>query len=473
MTGPKHPSGSTAVARENSRPGTEDFSLSAHRFSDDERAQITGYVSATSVAPGDVLDFRVSVAPAQDYRVQIYRVGDYDRSGGRLVRTSPWLPGRTQPAPTVERGSRMVRCDWPVGWRLPIGPDWVSGYYLALLTNSEGWSHWVPFVVREPQRPADGLVVVPTSTYQAYNLWPYDGRTGASLYYGFDPSGKALPAHRATAVSHDRPYGATGLPFLSDRDIGFVQWVERHAEVSYASSEDLDSGRVDPRRYRAVFFCGHDEYWTVAMRKRAEAARDSGTSLIFLSANNCYWRIRYGTSEQPDERIVTCSKEMPPAGEAIPLTTMWRHAGSPEQPMIGAQYVSVVDGHVDLVVQDSSHWFWAGTGLSDGDRIPRAVWGEADQVMSNVSVHWPDEHRTLASSPYRRKGKSHRADTTLYRAPSGAWVFAAGSMGWTAALHGEDADERLQRAMRNLLDRVLTPATDDRPSNVRTRAIRP
>ncbi|MDM4721986.1 hypothetical protein QTQ03_21215 [Micromonospora sp. WMMA1363] len=447
------------VVRENSQPGTPGFSLSGKRFGDDKKAQIAGYASSTSVAPGEDLDFHVSVATAQEYRIHVYRVGQYGGSGGRLIAVSPWLPGHTQQAPIVDPETRMVRCGWTAGWRLRVGRDWVSGYYLALLTNAAGWCRWVPFLVRDPGRPAAGLVIVPTSTYQAYNMWPYDQRTGASLYYGFDSSGRKVSSRRAAAVSHDRPHTGSGVPSQATQDIGFTQWIERYgADVTYASSEDLDGGRVDLTRYRAVIFCGHDEYWTVAMRQRAVAARDSGTSLVFLSANNCYWRIRYGLSDRaPDGRIVACSKSMPRAGQDIPLMTQWRHAGSPEQTFIGAQYVSMVDGYADLVVQDSGHWFWAGTGVRDGDRIPRVIWGEADQVMPDVPVPSSRENGVLASSPYVRKGNQQHAHTTLYRAPSGSWVFAAGSMGWTAALQsGESADERIQQATRNLLDRLLS-----------------
>lgn len=445
------------MVRENSRPGVKNFDLTTRRFGDDKHGQIAGYASSTSVAPGGVVSFHVSVAPVQEYQVQVFRVGHYGGAGARLVAASPWLPGRTQPAPVVAPDTRMVSCGWVDGWRLQVGRDWVSGYYLALLTNATGWCRWVPFVVREPDRPAGGLVVLPTSTYQAYNMWPRDGRTGASLYYGYNAFNRSVSARRATAVSHNRPYSGNGLPKYAELDIFFAHWIERNGtDITYATSEDLHAGRVEPGRYRAVIFCGHDEYWTTSMRRRVVAARDHGTSLVFLSANNCYWRVQYGLPDrQPDERIVACTKSMPRSGR-IPLMTQWRRAHSPEQSLIGAQYVSMVDGYSDLVVRNSHHWFWAGTGLRDGDRIPRVVWGEADQVMPDVPVPWPQQHDVLASSPYRDKGEPRRADTTLYRAPSGAWVFAAGSMGWTAALQTEGvADERLQQATRNLLDRVL------------------
>ncbi|GAA3736501.1 hypothetical protein GCM10022225_19040 [Plantactinospora mayteni] len=450
------------VARENARPGTADFALLERRFGDDKRGQIAGYVSGSSVEVGGSLDFHVSVAPAQRYRIQVYRIGHYGGAGARLVRASPWLDGRTQAAHSVDPKTRMVSCDWEPGWRLTVGRDWVSGLYLALLTNAEGWCHWVPFVVRDPARRTAGLVILPTSTYQAYNLWPGDGRTGANLYYGYDESRKLVTTRRALAVSHDRPYHAHGLPHHIGDEIGFIRWSEQNGDdVSYATSEDLDTGRINPSQYRAVIFSGHDEYWTIAMRRAVAAARDNGTSLVFLSSNNCYWRVRYGgPDKRPDERIVSCDKVNPRPGRRPGLTCQWRRAGSPEQQLIGAQYVSVIDGFAPLVVRDSGHWFWAGTGLRDGDEIPKVVWKEADQVMPDADLPRSTERTVLADSPYVRLGGSQRQHTSLYRAPSGSWIFAAGTMGWTRVLYVDGlVDARLQRATRNLLDRVLQPPT--------------
>ncbi|WP_422773912.1 N,N-dimethylformamidase beta subunit family domain-containing protein [Plantactinospora sp. WMMC1484] len=455
----RSPVGTSEVSRENTRAGAGGFTLLDRRFAEDRQGQIAGYASATSVEAGGSLDFHVSVAPAQRYRIQVYRVGHYAGTGARLVAASPWQDGRTQAAPAVHPKTRMVSCGWDPGWRLAVGRHWVSGLYLALATGADGWCQWIPFVVREPRRPTAGLVVLPTSTYQAYNRWPAVGHTGASLYYGFDDSGRWATGTRSLAVSHDRPYAGNGLPHHIRDEIGFVRWSERHGDdVSYATSEDLHTGRVDPARYRAVVFSGHDEYWSVPMRRAVATARDSGTSLVFLSSNNCYWRVRYGGSDaRPDERIVDCAKVNPGPGQRpVRVTSQWRRAGSPEQQLIGAQYVSVVDDDAPLVVRESGHWFWAGTGVRDGDEIPHTVRQEADQVMPDVDLPQSTDRRVLADSPYRRLGVAQRQQSSLYRAPSGAWVFAAGTMGWTRALYADGfVDSRLRRATRNLLDRVL------------------
>ncbi|SCL49482.1 hypothetical protein GA0070608_0535 [Micromonospora peucetia] len=455
------------VALENSQPGAAGFRLTGHRFGTDRSGEISGYASATSIAPGEELVFRVSVAPAQQYRGTVFRIGHYGGAGARMMTQGPWLDGTTQPAPTVSAETGAVSCAWSPGWRLRIGPDWVSGQYLALLSTASGHHHWVPFVVRGPARTGGALVVIPTSTYQAYNQWPLDGRTGASLYYGHAGTSRRSTAHRSRAVSHDRPYAESGLPHLAADDIGFVQWAEAQGhDLTYATSEDLHAGRIDPGRHQAVIFPGHDEYWSARMRTAVVTARNGGTSLVFLGANNCYWRIRYGVDDH-DERLVRCDKVDKPHNGVVPATPKWRKTGSPEQHLIGSQYVSVVDGRAPLVVRASGHWFWAGTGVRDGDSIPDVVWGEADQRMPGVGGPRAVEQVQLADSPFHRKGTAQRQHTQLYRARSGAWVFAAGSLGWTRALHDPAiADPRVDRATRNLIHRVLgeVPAETDQPA---------
>ncbi|MEU8170517.1 N,N-dimethylformamidase beta subunit family domain-containing protein [Micromonospora sp. NPDC049004] len=444
--------GSPPVVVENARPGASGFRLTGHRFATDRGGEIAGYVHATSVAPGEELRFQVSAARPQRYRITIFRVGHYDGRGARQVAVSPWLDGYPQAAPTVDPATGAVRCGWRTQWRPTVAPDWTSGLYLALLASATGHHQWIPFVVRDPGHARGALVVLPTSTWQAYNCWPEDGRTGASLYYGFDSAGQITTKHRARAVSHDRPYAGNGVPALADHDIGFVQWVEGQGiDVAYATSEDLHTGRVDPARHRAVVFPGHDEYWSTPMREAVVTARDGGTSLVFLGANNCYWRIGYGADDH-DDRLVRCAKEKTPASGPLPLGIMWRSAGHAEQQFIGAQYVSVVDGYAPLVVRGSRHWFWAGTGVRDGDLIPEVVWGEADQCMPGFAEPPAAERTLLAESPFRRDGAPQRQQSQLYRTTSGAWVFAAGSLGWTRAL----ADPRLARATVNLLRRVVT-----------------
>jgi hypothetical protein len=62
----------------------------------------------------------------------------------------------------------------------------------------------------------------------------------------------------------------------------------------------------------------------------------------------------------------------------------------------------------------------------------------------------------LAHSPYiDRGGVLRHQETSLYRTPSGALVFASGTFVWSLALDRPGhVDARVQRATANLLDRI-------------------
>jgi hypothetical protein len=113
-------------------------------------------------------------------------------------------------------------------------------------------------------------------------------------------------------------------------------------------------------------------------------------------------------------------------------------------------------------------WLFAGTGINASTQIPGIAGYELGQITpasprgtqlvgssSRVSCQSQDE-----PSPVR----GTVADTTLYRAPSGALVFATGTLGWEYALSpvpqaSPDAplkpDPRVVTMTRNLLSRVL------------------
>ncbi|MFE4330867.1 N,N-dimethylformamidase beta subunit family domain-containing protein [Streptomyces sp. NPDC056831] len=125
----------------------------------------------------------------------VHRLGYYNAQGGREVSRSPSLHGVAHPVPEAHPEHGMIDCQWPVSWTLDMPEDWTSGVYLALFTTKDGHRRSTPFVVRETQRASDLLVVLPFTTYQAYNAWPQDGRTGKNLYKGFDAQGRK-PATR-------------------------------------------------------------------------------------------------------------------------------------------------------------------------------------------------------------------------------------------------------------------------------------
>ena len=421
-------------------------------LSDDAQAAVKGFASATAVAPGESVDFHISVAQPQEITVEIYRVGAYDGHRTALLGRSEPVAVAPQPEPVTDPETGMITCLWEAAWRLNVPADWTSGAYLAVLRAGTG-ANYVPFVVRDLRRRASWLVVVPFACYQAYNMYPFDNARGKNLYYGFDEKGEQSSKLRASSVSFQRPYELTGMPREAERVHDFIVWAERQGyDMEYASSADLDQGRVDPLNHKGLIFPGHDEYWSAGMRKSLVKAQDSGVSTVFLQANNLYWHIRYEGS------TITCfkSRQDPVKTKRPGQTVMWRDLRLPEQALLGAQYVSLVKGEAPLVVANADHWFWQAAGVSEGEEFPGLVGGEADAVHEQYQKADGTEFTILARSPYTDGADGIREQqTVLHRKPSGAWVFDAGTFFWPMALGREGfADPRIEAATAALLARI-------------------
>lgn len=442
------------------------------KASGDREGQIQGYASATSVSQGRVIDFHVSVHAEQSYRIAVFRLGDYGGKGAWLRTTSAELQGRRRTVPTADPTTGVIACDWPVSWSLRIPSDWRSGLYQAVFTTEDGDVGSTPFVVREPARSADILMVVPFTTYQAYNMWPKNGHTGKNLYRGYNKAGRiGGTEERAHKVSFDRPYSGAGVPNWFEMDTSFLRWAERSGlDVAYASSLDLHDGTIDTSRYRALFFPGHDEYWSKPMLDSAKKAVSAGSHLAFLGANNIYWRVRMEASaDGRANRIMACYKTSPdPERDRSGATTRWRvispNQRQAEQGVLGIQFNGIVQRPAPLVVKGSGHWLWAGTGLREGARLPRLVGVEADAYDPKAPSPAGSRRTLLAESPYLAKlpkaSQRQVQHTALTEMPNGAMVFVAGTFHWALALdHPRYWNRHIQTATRNLTNRMLRRQT--------------
>ncbi len=89
------------------------------RTADDVRRQIKGFVSPGAAAPGESIDFHITVDPPQQFSVDVYRIGHYGGDGASKITTSPRLSGIVQPPPLA--ADRTVSCHhWWMSWRLQI-----------------------------------------------------------------------------------------------------------------------------------------------------------------------------------------------------------------------------------------------------------------------------------------------------------------------------------------------------------------
>ncbi|MEB2284748.1 MAG: hypothetical protein B6D46_13405 [Polyangiaceae bacterium UTPRO1] len=459
------------IGRENRKPGSDAWQFWRHGYvaADDVVEQVKGYASATSVNHGEAITFYVSVAAPQAYTIDVYRLGWYGGLGGSLaIRLGP-LAGQRQGECPVDAVTGLIACDWMPSAELAVPPAWVSGIYVAVVQTEARFAGFIPFVVRDDERSADFVYQQSVTTYQAYNDYPADGRRGKSLYGSSFGPPTIAGNPRAVAVSFDRPYAGDGAGQLFDWEIDFVRFLEREGyDVAYTTDLDTHARGERLLRSRAFLSVGHDEYWSAAMYDAIERARDRGVNLGFFGANAAYWQVRFEPSAAgaPD-RIMVCYKDAtldPVQGAAA--TVQWRDplVGRPEQVLIGIQYGGIIAGgrdgaYADYVVRDAGHWVYADTGLVDGDVIPGIVGYEADgfDPASPGPSARAGTVAFLSRSPFVSfSGSTFEAGSAVYQAPSGAWVFAAGTIGWSLGLDdfGDRAvpDRRLQQATRNVLD---------------------
>jgi hypothetical protein len=312
--------------------------------------------------------------------------------------------------------------------RVSVG-DWPSGLYFARLKAADGRVGFAPFVVR-PRRLGEHrvAVVLPTLTWQAYNLRDDDGDGKGDTWYA--------DWHKHTALL-GRPYLNRGVPYNFRRyDMPFLHWLSRSGKgVDVLSDSDLEraaNGRALADAYDLIVFPGHHEYVTTREYDNVERYRDLGGNLAFLSANNFFWRIVKH-------------------GRVIEKTQQWRDLGRPEARLIGVQYRGNDGGghRRPWTVRhaDSARWLFAGTGLRDGS--PLGVGGiEIDESTDDS----PRGIQVLAEIP-DLFGPGFTAQMTYYETPAGAKVFAAGAF----TLAGQVMEPDVKAVVENVWNRLSQP----------------
>lgn len=414
-----------------------------------------GFVSPFSVAAGDTLRAFVT-STSSHVQLSIYRLGSYEGVGARRVFSQTLSVPSGQTCGAILPGP--LECAWHTAGRVPVEPGWTPGVYLAEFTDPLGGASGYPFVVRS-KSVGGYLVVLPFNTYQAYNEWG-----GASLYNG--PGGQ-----RAYKVPFGRPLASSELlrSFLT-LDYPFIRWLEEAGyNVSYITDYDLDRGRGVDLAAIAWLVAGHSEYWSWAMRQRAENARDAGISLGFMGGNDVYWNVRYERNDLDGTPvpILVCYKhpDLDPLGlDAGVSTTRYRDYPnrSPENELVGVMSATGLNLRAwpaDLIAARSDSLF-AGTGLDSGVHVPGLAGWEGDKVIDNGLT--PPGIRILFLTPYQTVGTTPIKDTlegTAYRWPlSGALVFASGDVGFQwgfANYRGRTVVPSVMTFGKNLMDAFL------------------
>jgi len=465
------PDRDTAMRAENALPGDPRWDTGR------TRGAASAYLAAASVGPGEPLALRVSGSGPVD--VEWYRLGWYGGAGARLLSVSRRVAARKQPAPTVDPVTGMVEAGWPTALATQAPTGVRSGMLLAVVRAPSGAAVANAPIVLRPD-PADPdrspvLFVSAACTWQAYNMWG-----GLDLYA--NTSGRAVPAtdgRRAAQVSFDRPYAMDGgAGYLRRWELQFVRWMERNGrDVEYVADLDLERNPALADGRRLIVMAGHPEYWSRPMRERIEAAIAQGVHVAFITGNEVYWQTRLGDGPAGPATRITCYKSQtadPITATDPRLTTCrWREppVSEPEAPLVGEMYGHIVRRVADWVVSGSRHWLYEGTDLRDGDRLANLVGQEYDAYFPDLGNPGT---AILASGPVDADLRPsydpgaypspavHNA--TMYTAPSGAFVFAAGTFQWSWAVddYGDRSykgvrtpvDDRVARMTRNLFDRL-------------------
>lgn len=335
----------------------------------------------------------------------------------------------------VELGD-PAQLDWtgkrsgPVTIQVRSG-DWPTGLYAVRLTAPDGRVGFAPFILRpRALGTARQAVVLPTNTWQAYNLYDSDGDGWGDTWY----------AGGSPAVRLDRPYRDNGVPPRFRRyDLPFLKWLHRTGrEPDVLADDDLEavaSGDDLRALYDLVVFPGHSEYMTEHAYDVVERFRDLGGRLAFLSANNFFWKV--------EKDAISMRK-----------IKLWRTLGRPEARLCGVQYSANDDGArqapFDVIDTDAAPWLFEGTGLQNGSKLGEMVGGYGIEI-DGTTPDSPPGTKVVAMIP-DLFGPGLHAEMTYYETAAGARVFSAGALDFGGSATFWPVRRMLDNLWRHMLE---------------------
>lgn len=464
------------IRRENEKPGTRDWMLTNTRIDPATKYRcpwIEGYCSRTSIRAGETLHVYVSTNPLSSFTLDLYRMGYYGGSGGRLMRSYEAFAGMAQPDPVI--GANRVRdCRWEPCVAIEIPQDWLSGVYLGKLTSlRDGIQSYIIFIVRD-DRKADFINQCSDTTWQAYNRWP-------SQFALYDDGREQWYWGPGVDVSFNRPYGkycqildaplsiGSGEWFLWEFPLAY--WLEsRGYDVTYISNLDTHSDPAGLLRARGFLSVGHDEYYSIEMFNQLRSAIDRGLSVAFLSGNVCCGRIQFkpdagGAANRIFERVDFYGPRDEAEIKRFPSMARLPHRSPNSSLLVGAGNVAPTTGGADWICAKPDHWLFEKTGMKHGDGIPGLVgWEWHGDPAAIPGLEVVATGRTQ-DAPGKLNGGVYTA--TIYPGPKGNFVFNASSCWWSDGLSAppgylgpsvyttpKGPDSRAQQIAENILARM-------------------
>ena len=275
---------------------------------------------------------------------------------------------------------------------------------------------------------------------------------------------------RAYKVSYNRPLtirGTTSEDSPFNAEYPMVRWLERNGyDVSYSTGIDTDRRGAEILEHKAFLSVGHDEYWSASPAGERRSRPRAGVNLAFFSGNEIFWKTRWENSidgSNTDHRTLVCYKETHANAKIDPTsawTGTWRDprfsppadGGRPENALTGTIFmVNAGTTAIQVPAADGKMRLWRNTSIAS--LAPNQT---ATLAASTLGYEWDEEldngsrpaglidlSSTTAGVPQQLLdyGSNYGPGTathhlTLYRAPSGALVFGAGTIQWSWGLDG-------------------------------------
>ncbi|MEP7035066.1 MAG: N,N-dimethylformamidase beta subunit family domain-containing protein [Dermatophilaceae bacterium] len=420
--------------------------------------EVVGYLDSATAVCGQTMSVHLSARRgATRLRLRALRIGDYQGLGSRQVWQSDVLTARKQVEAVPTGPDRIITERWPTSTTFAVNASWPPGMYLIeIAPEGQGKPSFMPLIVRSSGTRSPYLVLVSDLTWLAYN--DYGGR---SLYFGPGKTHAKSVANRSYVASTDRPIAGSGLRLVFSMNIPLVRFLSRNG-LSYDVTTDssLDAVPAQLNGQPTLLIGGHSEYWTKRMYDAAVQARDAGTNLGFLGANEIYWQGRIERDPRGRETALTVYRDsrLDRLAKSNPSTTtvQWRHAPLLRDPaaLVG-QGMSAVGVSGPYVVNSTPSWLFRGTNLKKGDVLDLAIGNEAD-AQEHPDGNSPANLQVVLRGVARATGATKPSLITAgyYTAPSGAGVFAAGTTYWVCNLDSTCPDNATPPATSVAIQRI-------------------
>lgn len=243
-------------------------------------------------------------------------------------------------------------------------PDLPGGLYFV--SGPEHSDRSIPFIVNEPDKQADVVVVYPTNTVNAYARTPAFGHPNFDrASFGVNLYTTGNDGRNPPAVSFHRPQNNFKVRSTRIFDRWMIEEGFDFKYISDAELEDFDS----IAGAKVVLLPGHSEYWTETARRNFDRFVDLGGSGLVLSGNVMYRSVGYDAPDAPTQMTFWPRLQFTDPGPDYPtwesIGADYRHGGigsttNNPKPSIEVPYFG-------FKMLDVSPSYFEGAGLEVGD----------------------------------------------------------------------------------------------------------